>query len=166
MLRGILSGVGLLVLAGVGAIGMRSTWRPADLPTPAATVPLVWATTTQQLATQQLATQPAQKKKKTGRKKQQQTPTAPPPELPPLDDSAAVLSSGDSYDDFTSIAQAADGTLYAAYAAYYDAHDQIRLHKRLPGGDWSTRTYVPLVRPRADIWMPQLAVDARDRVWV
>jgi hypothetical protein len=91
------------------------------------------------------------------------------PEPPPESAAAAgvpVLSNGDSYDDFASVVQTSDGTLYAAYAAYYDGHDQIRLHTRLPGGQWSTRLHVPLVRARADIWMPQLAVDAQDRVWV
>lgn len=82
------------------------------------------------------------------------------------DGGAEVLSEGDSYDDFASIAQTSDGTLYAAYAAYYDGHDQIRLHRRLENGRWSTRTNVPLVRGNADIWMPQLAVDSTDRVWV
>ncbi len=83
-----------------------------------------------------------------------------------LPDGTAALSSGDSYDDFASVAQASDGTLWAAYAAYYDAHDQIRLHRRLANGNWSARMYVPLVEARADIWMPQLAVDAKDRLWV
>ena len=77
-----------------------------------------------------------------------------------------ILSSGDSYDDFASLAKTSDGTLFAAYAAYYDGHDQVRIHQRLPGGNWSSRSYVPLARPRADIWMPQLAVDAQDRLWV
>lgn len=103
--------------------------------------------------------------KKVGKKKKQPTAVESKP-LAEASGTEAILSSIDSYDDFTSIAQSSDGTLYAAYAAYYDAHDQIRLHKRLPGGDWSTRTYVPLVKPRADIWMPQLAIDAQDRVWV
>ncbi|MFQ5732469.1 MAG: hypothetical protein ACE5KM_11020, partial [Planctomycetaceae bacterium] len=79
---------------------------------------------------------------------------------------AQVLSTGDSYDDFVSIAQDSEGNLFAAYAAYYNGHDQIRLHKRLPNGRWSTHSPVPLVNGRADIWMPQLAVDAKDRVWV
>jgi len=77
-----------------------------------------------------------------------------------------VLSFGDSYDDFASVAQAPSGAVYAAYAAYYDGHDQIRLHRRYPDGQWSTRTHVPLVKARADIWMPQLACDASDRVWI
>ena len=84
----------------------------------------------------------------------------------PDESGVSLLSSGDSYDDFTSVAQGSDGTLYAAYAAYYDGHDQIRLHKQLKSGKWSTRTHVPLVQARADIWMPQLAVDASDRLWV
>ncbi|MGH7139341.1 MAG: hypothetical protein ACREHD_26650 [Pirellulales bacterium] len=79
---------------------------------------------------------------------------------------APVLSVGDSYDDFASVAQAPDGSLYAAYAAYFDGYDQIRLHKRLPGGDWSTHAFVPLAHARPDIWMPQVAVDADNRVWV
>ncbi len=92
------------------------------------------------------------------------TPSVPPPRVDEAN--AAVLSFGDSYDDFVSAAQAPDGSLYAAYAAYFDGHDQIRLHKRLPRGEWSTRTHVPLVNSRADIWMPQLAVDAKNRLWV
>lgn len=79
---------------------------------------------------------------------------------------ADVLSAGDSYDDFASIAETSDGTLYVAYAAYYDGHDQIRLHRQRKNGNWSTRTYVPLVRTDADIWMPQLAADADNRLWV
>lgn len=79
---------------------------------------------------------------------------------------ANVLSEGDSYDDFASATQAPDGTVYVAYAAYYDGHDQIRLHRRFPNGGWSTRTNVPLVRGAADIWMPQLAADAKGRLWV
>jgi hypothetical protein len=78
----------------------------------------------------------------------------------------SVLSNGDSYDDFASIAQTSDGTVFAAYAAYFDGHDQIRIHRRLTDGWWSTRSYVPTAAARSDIWMPQLAVDAKDRVWV
>ncbi len=76
------------------------------------------------------------------------------------------LSSGDSYDDFVSVAQQKDGTIYAAYAAYFDGHDQIRVHKQLSGDRWSTRTHMPLVEAQADVWMPQLAVDANDKLWV
>jgi len=79
---------------------------------------------------------------------------------------ADVLSVGDSADDFASIAQDGEGNLYAAYAAYYNGHDQIRLHKRLQGGGWSTYSPVPTVQGRADVWMPQLAVDAKNRLWV
>ncbi|HUG91280.1 MAG TPA: hypothetical protein VML55_10625 [Planctomycetaceae bacterium] len=79
---------------------------------------------------------------------------------------ADVLSVGDSYDDFASIARTSDGTVWAAHAAYYDGHDQIRLRRRLADGRWATHTYVPLLGARPDIWMPQLAVDAADRLWV
>jgi len=79
---------------------------------------------------------------------------------------ADVLSTGDSYDDFVSVTQDSEGNIFAAYAAYYNGHDQIRLHKRLANGGWSVHSPVPLVHGRADIWMPQLAVDAKDRVWV
>lgn len=126
----------------------------------AAPLPVVWQE-------EQQPEKATQKKKNAGKKKQQAAAAA--AESKPLPEATgveAVLSSGDSYDDFVSIAQTSDGTLYAAYAAYYDAHDQIRLHKRLPDGAWSTRTYVPLVKPRADIWMPQIAIDAQNRVWV
>ena len=119
------------------------------------TTPVVWLQ----------ETQPATKKKGQRKKKQQADATESKP-LAEATGTEAILSSGDSYDDFVSVAQASDGTIYAAYAAYYDAHDQIRLHKQLADGGWSTRTYVPLVNPRADIWMPQIACDAQDRVWV
>jgi hypothetical protein len=92
-----------------------------------------------------------------------------PPSVPPAsaeDAKVPVLSTGDSYDDFASIAAASDGTYYAAYAAYYDGYDQIRLHRRRSDNTWSTGTHVPLVQARADIWMPQVAVDAHDRPWV
>lgn len=79
---------------------------------------------------------------------------------------AHVLSSGDSYDDFVTVAENRNGAVFAAYAAYFDGHDQIRLHRRLADGWWTTRTYVPVAQARADIWMPQLAVDAKDRLWV
>lgn len=82
------------------------------------------------------------------------------------DGGANILSEGDSYDDFVSAAQTPDATVYVAYAAYYDGHDQIRLHRRMPNGGWSTRTNVPVVQGSADIWMPQLAVDAKGRLWV
>eukprot|EP00913_Durusdinium_trenchii_P022802 g21406.t1 len=117
---------------------------------------------------------PAAKRKGSKRKKIGQGVRTPPPNaefVKSLLDTAKaqgadVLSTGDSYDDFVSIAQNSEGVLYAAYAAYYDGHDQIRLHKRLEGGRWSTHSPVPLVGARADIWMPQLAIDAKDRVWV
>ncbi len=80
--------------------------------------------------------------------------------------SADVLSVGDSYDDFVSVAQGSDGSVYAAYAAYYNGHDQIRMHRRNEKGEWSVYSPVPLAGSRPDIWMPQLAVDSTDRVWV
>jgi hypothetical protein len=104
------------------------------------------------------------KKKAAGAAQKEQGKSVPPPTA--AEAGVPILSSGDSYDDFPSIAQTSDGTLYAAYAAYFDGHDQVRIHKRLPDGTWSTRSYVPLVEARADIWMPQLAVDAQDRVWL
>ncbi len=79
---------------------------------------------------------------------------------------ASVLSVGDSYDDFASVAVTSDGAVYVAYASYYNGHDQIRLHRLLENGTWSTHTYVPLATPRPDIWMPQIAADSRGRLWV
>ena len=79
---------------------------------------------------------------------------------------AAVLSVGDSFDDFASIVEAGDGTVYAAYAAYFDAGDQVRVHRRLDNGRWSTHSPVPLAEPRSDVWMPQVATDGDNRLWV
>ncbi|MCZ6795725.1 MAG: hypothetical protein O7J95_19130 [Planctomycetota bacterium] len=106
--------------------------------------------------------QAQERQQRRGRRAQRQT--APTPRS--VAEGATLLSQGDSYDDFTSVARTKDGTLHAAYAAYYDGHDQIRLHRRLPSGDWSTHSHVPVARARADLGMPQLAVDAADRVWV
>jgi hypothetical protein len=165
MLRRTLTcGALLLVVFSIAALGVVPRWRSAR-PLLAGPVPLVWLQAPQAAPAQAKPTQEP-KKKGTGKKKLAALAATPAPALPPLDDNSKVLSSGDSYDDFVSIAQSSDGTIYAACAAYFDAHDQIRLHKRLPDGNWSTRTYVPLVRARPDVWMPQLAVDAQDRVWV
>ncbi len=79
---------------------------------------------------------------------------------------AQVLSVGDSFDDFVSVAQDSAGTVYVAYAAYYNGHDQIRLHRRNENNEWSTFSPVPLAGHRADIWMPQIAVDGNDHLWV
>ena len=82
-------------------------------------------------------------------------------------DDPSLLSYGDSYDDFASVAVSwgrkasmpctlrtlTASTRYACTASF-------------PDGNWSGRIQVPLVRARADIWMPQLAVDAENRVWV
>jgi hypothetical protein len=57
---------------------------------------------------------------------------------------AALLSVGDSYDDFPALAEKADGAIYAAYVAYVDGHDQLRLHRRLADGSWLPHTEVPL----------------------
>jgi hypothetical protein len=111
--------------------------------------------------------QPTQKKntkKKAAAAQKDQGTSVPPPSA--AEAGVPILSNGDSYDDFPSIAQLSNRTLVAAYAAYYNGHDQVRIHKRLPDGIWSTRSYVPLVESQPDIWMPQLAVDAKDRVWL
>ncbi len=144
-----------LVLAAGGAAVWAGWYRGWVSPSPAAVA-------------QDAATQPAANRRAQNQQRQNQQRQAARTEsaTATMLEGAAVLSAGDSYDDFASIAEASDGTLYAAYAAYFDAHDQIRIHKRLPGGQWSTRTHAPLVEARADIWMPQLAVDARDRLWV
>src|SRR5687767_12613451 len=72
------------------------------------------------------------KKKGTGKKKQKdkavETIPGAAPAAAQTQDNGIILSNGDSYDDFVSITQASNGTMYAAYAAYYDNHDQIRLH--------------------------------------
>lgn len=123
------------------------------------------------LVAQQEQAQPAQKNqtnKKKNAKKAAESDTANFLPAPKTAEEAGVpvLSTGDSYDDFATVAQTSDGTLFAAYAAYYDGHDQIRLHKKLANGNWSTRVHVPLVEAEADIWMPHLAVDSKDRLWV
>lgn len=112
--------------------------------------------------------QTSKKRKQNQKKAKKKTRRIPADPEPPSAEAAGVpvLSTGDSYDDFASVAETSDGTLFAAYAAYYDGHDQIRLHRRLPNGRWSTHSYVPLVEAAADIWMPQLAVDANDNLWV
>ncbi len=79
---------------------------------------------------------------------------------------ASVLSVGDTYDDFPSVAITANGDVYVAYAAFTGSCDQVRLHRLLPNGRWSTYSPAPLVEPAADIWMPQLAADGQGRLWL
>lgn len=156
-----------LALAAVALAALRSPGQPGAAAAGAAESPLAQAA--QQPDAPRRAQQPQQpRRQQAGQAQRQRQAGQQPAPPPPSADQAGVpvLSFGDSYDDFASVAQAPDGSLYAAYAAYFDGHDQIRLHKQLPDGAWSTRTHVPLVQARADIWMPQVAVDRHNRVWL
>ncbi len=79
---------------------------------------------------------------------------------------ASVLSVGDTYDDFPSVAVTSKGEVYVAYAAFTGNCDQVRLHRFLRRRRWNTYTPVPLAEPKPDIWMPQLAADGRGRLWL
>jgi hypothetical protein len=66
-------------------------------------------------------------------------------------------------DDLPSIAAAGDGELWAAWLSYSGRRDEIGL-RQFRNGRWSNLQWVP--GTAGDAWLPQVAVDAQNRVWV
>ncbi|MBS1828952.1 MAG: hypothetical protein JST93_26855 [Acidobacteria bacterium] len=66
-------------------------------------------------------------------------------------------------DDWPAVALGPDGSIWAAWLSYNDGRDDIAI-RRYQNGKWGNMMWVP--GTSGDSWMPQLAVDARNRVWV
>jgi hypothetical protein len=76
----------------------------------------------------------------------------------------APLTSDPAADDYPSLVEAKDGTLWAAYQAYADgAGDQVYV-RRMANGVWSAAE--PLAQAGGDYFRTAIAQDAAGRIWV
>jgi len=66
-------------------------------------------------------------------------------------------------DDWPAVAAAPDGSVWAAWLSYQDGRDDLAI-RRYRNGKWGNMMWVP--GTSGDSWMPQIAVDRRNRVWV
>lgn len=66
-------------------------------------------------------------------------------------------------DDLPDIAAAPDGSLWAVWMSHSDRRDEISL-RQFRDGIWSNVVMVP--GGSGDVWLPQVAVDKENRVWV
>ena len=76
---------------------------------------------------------------------------------------AAMAGTEAMEDDLPAIATASDGSAWLVWLAYADRRDEIAV-RRWQGGTWGNVRYVP--NTSGDVWLPQAAVDAEDRLWV
>jgi len=76
---------------------------------------------------------------------------------------AVKLSDYNREDDFPSIAAGRNGEAWLVWSSYSALKDEIRLRK-YADGRWYAFTRVP--GGSGDVWMPQVAVDQQNRVWV
>ena len=74
------------------------------------------------------------------------------------------VTSDAAADDYPSLTEAKDGTLWAAYVAYTDgAGDQVYARRQVNGA-WSAAE--PLAQPNGDYYRTAIAQDAKGRIWV
>ncbi len=75
-----------------------------------------------------------------------------------------VLPLGDTarQNDFPSAAVAANGDVWVAWASYSGLRDEVHA-RRFSGGHWYAAFPIPGVE--GDVWMPQVAIDAKGRPW-
>jgi hypothetical protein len=66
-------------------------------------------------------------------------------------------------DDWPAIAAAPDGSVWVAWLSFEGSRDDVAI-RGYRDGKWSNLHWVPTAS--GDNWMPQIAVDARNRVWV
>ena len=66
-------------------------------------------------------------------------------------------------DDLPDIAAASDGTLWLVWMSHDARRDEINL-RQYRNGSWSNVLLVP--NGDGDVWLPQVALDGRNRVWV
>ena len=67
------------------------------------------------------------------------------------------------HDDLPSLAIAPDGTLWSAWLSFVGDRDDIAI-RPFVNGAWGNLQWVP--NTSGDSWLPQLAIDAQNRVWV
>ena len=88
------------------------------------------------------------------------------PALRPASDAAlGAVMVGHEYrqDDLPSLAAAPDGSLWVAWLSFAGDRDDVAT-RRHSGGRWGSLQWVP--NTSGDSWLPQVAVDAANRVWV
>src|SRR6476646_959933 len=66
-------------------------------------------------------------------------------------------------DEWPAMAAAPDGSMWAAWLSFNGEHDDIAL-RHFAAGKWSNIHWAP--NTSGDSWMPQVAVDSANRVWV
>lgn len=75
---------------------------------------------------------------------------------------AETLTDDSRYDDYPSVAVAANGIAWLVWQSYSGGRDQVRIRKF--DGSWRTFSRVPGVS--GDVWRPQVALDGNQRPWV
>src|SRR4051812_8535277 len=77
----------------------------------------------------------------------------------------AATAVGHEYrqDDWPSIAAAPDGSVWVAWLSFGGDRDDLAI-RRWQNGQWSNLHWVP--NTSGDSWLPQVGVDASNRVWV
>src|SRR5215472_8755695 len=85
--------------------------------------------------------------------------------LAPLYAQIAPTMVGHEYrqDDWPAIAAAPDGSLWIAWLSFVGDRDDVVI-RHYSGGKWSNLQWVP--GTSGDSFLPQIAVDASNRVWV
>ena len=76
--------------------------------------------------------------------------------------SAEKLTDDTRYDDYPSVAVAANGTSWLVWQSYSGGRDEVRIRKL--DGSWRTFSRVPGVT--GDVWRPQVAIASGNRPWV
>ncbi|MGH8247543.1 MAG: hypothetical protein ACREUU_14050 [Gammaproteobacteria bacterium] len=66
-------------------------------------------------------------------------------------------------EDFPSVAEAADGSVWAVWPSFNGKLDEIRI-RRYQNGRWSTFHTMPGIE--GDVWKPQAAVDGKGNLWI
>src|SRR5215472_11470196 len=66
-------------------------------------------------------------------------------------------------DDLPSVASAPDGSMWVAWLSFGGDRDDVAL-RHYTNGKWGNLQWVP--GSSGDNWLPQVAVDAANRVWV
>ena len=66
-------------------------------------------------------------------------------------------------DDLPSLAASPDGSLWLVWQSYADRRDEIGI-RQYRDGTWGNLQWVP--NTSGDVWLPQIAVDQRNRPWI